>query len=64
MSHTLSNNVHHGGSHERNIQTRMLDRRVEYHAPNVDLMTGLYEMKERVEDDGGRQKSGEKTVPL
>lgn len=37
--------------------TETSDRGVELGAPNVDLMTGLYEMKQTGEDDSGKKRN-------
>lgn len=37
--------------------TQMSDSGVELGAPNVDLMTGLYELKRSAEDEGEKKKA-------
>lgn len=57
MSHTLSNNVHHGSSQERSTQTGMSDRGVEPDAPNVDLMMGALWIERESEGWWGKEKN-------
>jgi len=60
--HTLYQIMFILGAAERGVYThrhthiQMSDRGVELSAPNVDLMMGLYELKQSAEDDGGKKR--------